>query len=674
MRYLLIMLVACLPLLAGAVEFDESTRSLSLGRWTQVLEDASGQADIKQISSAEMASAFRPLGEPTLNAGYSRSAFWMKIDLSYVPRDAQQHSDWLLELAYPPMDHVDVYLIDAQGEQQMAWKTGDMLPFASRQIRQNNYLFELPLKPGQTMTAYVRVASNGSVQAPLNLWSSHAYLEEQPARIYVLGLIYGVLLGMLVYNLFIYVSVRDTSYLYYILYIASFGLYQVSINGAAIEYLWPDSPWWANAATPFLIGASVLFASQFTRSFLQSPLLGRWVDNLLLWVMGSAVLVIALALFADYGLALRMVTLLVLVFTVVVFTTGITAWLRGVRVARYFLLAWSAFLLGGLVNAVMLLGYLPNTFLTMYASQIGSVIEVALLSLALADRINYARELQARTLLEAGRDLERLNQQLATSNRLKDEFLATLTHELRTPMNGIIGSLDLMQTVPLDGEVSMYQQTASASAQDMMRMINGILTLTELQAGVLHAECGPFELPVLTHRLHQRFIGPAQAKGLRLSFEVDPFVPRLLRGDAEKLYQCIECLMDNAIKFTRHGTVTLRMDGMRREADHFTLRIEVIDTGIGFSRLNDAVLYQRFFQADSSMTREYGGLGIGLAICRQLIELLGGSLSHHSEPGRGSRFCLSLPLQAQSLTTAGARQGKNADNSSNMALFKMRGA
>lgn len=674
MRYLLILLVACLPLLAQAVEFDESTRSLSLGRWTEVLEDASGQADIQQVSSAAMASAFRPLGEPTLNAGYSRSAFWMKIDLAYVPSASQHHADWLLELAYPPMDHVDVYLIDADGELQLAWKTGDMLPFSSRQIRQNNYLFELPLKPGQSMTAYVRVASSGSIQAPLNLWSSHAYLEEQPARIYVLGLIYGVLLGMLVYNLFIYISVRDTSYLYYILYIASFGLYQVSINGAAIEYLWPDSPWWANTATPFLIGASVLFASQFTRSFLQSASLGRWVDNLLLWVMGSALVVIALALFADYGLALRMVTLLVLVFTVVVLTTGITAWYLRVRVARYFLLAWSAFLLGGLINAVMLLGYLPNTFLTMYASQIGSVTEVALLSLALADRFNYARELQAQTLLDAGRDLERLNQQLATSNRLKDEFLATLTHELRTPMNGIIGSLDLMQTVPLDGEVSMYQQTASASAQDMMRMINGILTLTELQAGVLHLECEPFELPVLTYRLHQRFIGPAQAKGLHLSFEIDPFVPLLLRGDADKLYQCIECLMDNAIKFTRHGTVTLRLDGTRREADQFMLRVEVLDTGIGFGRLDDAVLYQRFFQADSSMTREYGGLGIGLAICRQLIEMLGGKLSHHSEPGRGSRFSLSLPLQAQSLTTAHARQGKSADNSSNMALFRMRGA
>ena len=110
------------------------------------------------------------------------------------------------------------------------------LPFDSRQIRQNNYLFELSLEPGQTKRIYLRLESQGSIQAPLTLWSPNAYLEEQPGRIYVLGIIYGVLLVMLVYNLFIFLSVRDTSYLYYILYIASFGLYQISVNGAGIEY------------------------------------------------------------------------------------------------------------------------------------------------------------------------------------------------------------------------------------------------------------------------------------------------------------------------------------------------------------------------------------------------------------------------------------------------------
>lgn len=168
-----------------------------------------------------------------------------------------------------------------------------------------------------------------------------------------------------------------------------------------------------------------------------------------------------------------------------IFVAGIRAWCCGQRVARYFIIAWSAFLIGGVVNTMMVLGYLPNVFLTMYSSQIGSAIEVALLSLALADRINAMREQQAQILFDASQKLEVLNQQLAHSNQLKDEFLATLTHELRTPMNGVIGSLELMQTVPLAGDLAQYQHTAAGSARDVMRMVNGILTLTELQAGRL---------------------------------------------------------------------------------------------------------------------------------------------------------------------------------------------
>ncbi|WP_095067781.1 7TM diverse intracellular signaling domain-containing protein [Pseudomonas sp. Irchel 3A18] len=642
MRYLLIMLVVWFPLLAHAVEFDENIRSLPLGREIQVFEDVSGKANIDRVLSE--AGAFRVLDSETLNAGYSRSAFWLKVDLFYKPNPRAPHSDWLLELAYPPMDHVDVYLPDGNGRYQLAWKTGDMLPFSSRDVKQGNFVFGVDLQPGKQTTVYMRIASKGPIQAPLNLWASHAYMEEQPAKVYILGLIYGVLTGMLVYNLFIYISVRDPGYLYYILYIASFGLYQLSINGVAIEYLWPNSPVWANTATPLLMAISVFFVSQFSRSFLQTRALARWLDFLLIAVMGGAVVAVLLALFANYGLALRSVTMLVLACFLAMLTAGITAVLKGVRIARYFLAAWVVFLMGGLVNAVMLFGYIPNTFLSLYASQISSVLEMALLSLALADRVNHIREQQAQTLLEAGKDMERLNRQLATSNRLKDEFLATLTHELRTPMNGVIGSLELMQTVPMDGELEMYQQTASASAQDMMSMINGILTLTELQAGVLYAESDAFDTCGLFEQLRDRFRGAAQAKGLELSFELDEQMPESVRGDVHKLYQCLECLLDNAIKFTKRGAVKVRAMSQQHDNDVLLLRVEVMDTGIGFSQLDEATLYQRFFQVDGSMTREYGGLGIGLAICRQLVELQGGSLSHRSEPGKGSCFTLSLPL------------------------------
>ncbi|MFK0313963.1 sensor histidine kinase [Pseudomonas sp. NPDC090233] len=644
MRYLLILLLGCLPALAAAVDFDASTRHLALGKVMQVYEDRDGSASIAQVTAPAFASRFRAHREDVLNAGYSTSVFWLKVDLRYQASVDAVPRQWLLELAYPPLDHLELYLPGADGRYRLAQRTGDALPYDSRQIRQNNYLFELPLQPGQATTVYLRLHSEGSVQAPLALWSAEAYMEEQPTRHYVLGMIYGVLLVMLVYNLFIYLSVRDVSYLYYILYIASFGLYQVSVNGAGVAYFWPDSPWWANAATPLFIGAAGLFGCQFARHFLRLGKISRGLDRLLQLLMLGGALVMLLAVSMPYGIALRMATGLALLFTVSIFAAGLYAWVRGLRVARWFIIAWTAFLLGGLVNTLMVLGYLPNVFLTMYASQLGSALEVALLSLALADRINSMREQQAQTLRETGRTLEHLNQQLARSNHLKDEFLATVTHELRTPMNGVIGSLELMQTLPMSAEMAQYQRTAVGSAQNMMDMVDDILTLTELQAGRMRLQPAPFSLRRMLQDLRASYAGTALGKGLYLSLDIPAELPDELLGDAHKLARCLGCLVDNGLKFTHQGGVMVQVRGRRLGPDSLALTFTVSDSGIGFDDLDQAILYQRFFQVDGSMTRRYGGLGIGLSICRQMGEVLGGQLVHESTRGLGSRFELSLDV------------------------------
>jgi len=281
-------------------------------------------------------------------------------------------------------------------------------------------------------------------------------------------------------------------------------------------------------------------------------------------------------------------------------------------------------------------------FITMYASQLGSALEVALLSLALADRINSMREQQAQTLRDTGRTLEQLNQQLARSNLLKDEFLATVTHELRTPMNGVIGSLELMQTLPLSAEMAQYHRTAVASSQNMMDMVDDILTLTELQAGRLRAQPTPFSLRRALQDLRAGYAGTALGKGLYLSLDIPAELPDELLGDAQKLMRCLGCLVDNGLKFTHQGGVVVQVRGRRVGPDNLALTFTISDSGIGFDDLDQAILYQRFFQVDGSMTRRYGGLGIGLSICRQMADVLGGKLVHESTRGLGSRFELSL--------------------------------
>lgn len=646
MHYFLVFILGLLlPTLADAVEFDQDTQRLPLGHAMAVLEDPDRDATIGDVLALDAAGRFVDHDDDVLNAGYSRSAFWLRIDLLYRADQPGQRSRWWLELAYPPLDLLELYLPDAQGGYYLAQRSGDALPFSQRQIKQRNHLFELQLTPDQPQRIYLRLESQGSIQAPLTLWSPVAYLQEQSAHIYILAVIYGVLLVMLVYNLFIYLSVRDRSYFYYILYIGSFGLYQVSVNGLGVQYFWPESPWWANTSTPFLIGAAGLFGCQFARSFLHTYEHSPWIDRALILLMALGAVTMVLSFTSSYALALRLATFLALVFILLVFVAGSVAWYRGMRVARYFMIAWTTFLVGAQVNTLMVLGYLPHNFFTMYAGQIGSAVEVALLSLALADRINAMREERAMMLQETGRKLEKMNRELAESNRLKDQFLANVTHELRTPMHGVLGSLELMQTLELSGELEQYQRIANGSAREMMRLVNDILALTELHAGKLQVHSKPFALRAVVDELYRIHGANAAARGLGFELEIANDVPDTLKGDAAKLKQSLGYLLDNAIKFTSQGRVTLALSGHREDQSRFVLQADVIDDGIGFEAPADDSLYQHFRQLDGSMTRQYGGLGIGLSLCRQLIQLQGGDISYHSEPGRGSHFKVRVPLQ-----------------------------
>ncbi len=645
MHYIVLFLFGLFPIIVNAVEFNEHTQRLPLGRVMAVLEDPSRSAAIEDVIALDAAGSFVASQDEVLNAGYSRSAFWLRIDLNYRAEPAAGNSRWWLELAYPPLDHLDLYLGDATGAYRLAQRSGDALPFSERQIHQRNHLFKLELTPNLPQRIYLRLESQGSIQIPLTLWSPVAYLEEQSGHIYVLAIIYGVLLVMLFYNLFIYLSVRDRSYLYYILYIASFGLYQVSVNGLGVQYLWPNWPWWANASTPFLIGAAGLFGCQFARSFLHTSEHSPWIDRALMLLMALGALTMVLSLTASYALALRTATFLALWFILVIFVAGVVAWRRGMRVARYFLLAWSAFLIGGLINTLMVLGYLPHMYLTMYAGQIGSALEVALLSLALADRINMMKEERARVLEETGRKLEQMNRELAESNRLKDQFLANVTHELRTPMHGILGSLELMRTLELNEELAQYQRIATGSAREMMQLVNDILALTELQAGRLQPHDEPFMLREMVDELTRSYGSRAAVRGLEFHVDFAENLPKQVIADASKLKQSLGYLLDNAIKFTTQGQVTLVLCGYDEGQSRFVLEAEVIDTGIGIERPADDSLYQHFRQLNGSMTRPYGGLGIGLSLCRQLVELQGGEISYRSELGSGSRFMVRLPLR-----------------------------
>ncbi|CAM3434231.1 ATP-binding protein [Halomonas lysinitropha] len=256
---------------------------------------------------------------------------------------------------------------------------------------------------------------------------------------------------------------------------------------------------------------------------------------------------------------------------------------------------------------------------------------------------------EARDNAAARRDLEALSRELEVTARqaesashAKSEFLATVSHEIRTPLNGVIGMSDLLQDQPLPERARHYADTIHDSARLLLELINDILDFSKIEAQRLELEARPFALGELVDGAISLFAPRAEARGVRLTCELDPGLPPSLVGDAGRLRQVLLNLLSNAIKFTEQGEVRLCV----RDAGDSQVRFEVIDTGGGIGPGRQAQLFEPFQQGDPSTARRFGGTGLGLAISKRLVEAQGGRIGLESEVGHGSRFWFVLPLAA----------------------------
>jgi PAS domain S-box-containing protein len=231
------------------------------------------------------------------------------------------------------------------------------------------------------------------------------------------------------------------------------------------------------------------------------------------------------------------------------------------------------------------------------------------------------------------------------ANEAKSHFLATMSHEVRTPMNGIIGMTQLLSSTALDPEQREYCSTIAQSSESLLSVINDILDFSKIEADALDVERLPFDLFATVEGTLDVISLRAAEKGLELIYWIDPALPRNVVGDALRLRQVILNLTNNAVKFTERGEVFLRVSLLERsDPEHLTLRFQIIDTGIGIPADRLDRLFKSFSQVDASTTRRYGGTGLGLAISKRLVELMGGSIGVHSTVGSGTEFFFDLPV------------------------------
>ncbi len=594
----------------------------------------------------------------------TKEAYWYRVRVQ-----TKKDFKGFIEIDRPIIDDMAVYLLSGDTSQQLQqFQIGDMYPFDTRPVNHNNMVVPFEAKADSEVTVLLRVV--GKI-TPLQQFE--ATLREEKAFYFhsrwvqmLHGLFFGAMLLVAFYNLFIYFSVREPAYLIYVISTLVICMPYFTVLGYSYEYLWPNSPEWNSSSLGLFNPIFRICVFLFCLRFLHLTENLLWAARLLQLMITIDLLFLIGYPFGVYSKQYLLFNITTLLGYPLALLSGIILWYRGVKEARYYTIAWFALTASWVIYAISIRGGIPYTPSYFNAVLSMQLLEAILFALALADRLNIAREKEikfrimseqaandARQLLETKNELLKAQikqvesdqkvYQANAESKAKSAFLATMSHEIRTPMNGVLGMAEILKDTSLDDSQRRYVSIINDSGQALLSVINDILDFSKISSGRMNVESVDFDLEVLIDNCIEIFSLQCMEKKLQFVTCLEHGVPQTMRVDPTRLRQVLINLLGNATKFTEHGEITLKVSRSRNMSVEEALVFTVCDTGIGISEEQQQHLFESFSQAESSTTRRFGGTGLGLTISRQLVQLMGGEISINSEVGKGSCFTFSIP-------------------------------
>ena len=651
-------------LAADATLADGALERLALAPWTLSIPEpagAKGPHDLPPLSSWESA---RPGSDIKLGGflGFDSRPHWLRVELR---NDSYQVLQRVLVLHHPGTSMLRV-IGEVPGSAPREFLTGATLPASTRALDSRHFAFPVKLAPRSTQVWWLRVESQRSMTLPLYLWEPNAFEHREAQDLLFYGAAFGGLVALLLYNAILLFALRQKSYFHYSLYCLLALCASVEVTGYHLVL--------GNALfAPINDGLDGFFLAM-TGAALVHFLIGlfdlaktlpRHLKVLrgiqFFWLMAAPCFFWKTALVANIVTVPSSLALGYIYFVVA------NAVRQGLPGARALLLGLTVLFSGATVLLQFYAGNVAWSPLVAFAYPLGTALEMVLAALSLAAVINKTRDdaAKARLALETEKvallrqseqeleqrvgertsflhtvlkELVDAKEAAEAASVTKDQLMANMSHELRTPINSITGTTFLLGQSGLSDQQRTYVDRIQRAAENLLRLINRVLDLSALsehRAALTRLE---FSLRELVKKLALGAQKQAAARNLEFRMTVDEALPDSLLGDAERLYQLLDNYLDNAFKFTEGGAVTVNLALQAEDSEGIVLHGEVADTGIGLDAEQQLQLFQPLHQADGSRTRAYGGLGLGLALNREIAALMQGEVGVRSAPGAGSTF------------------------------------
>ena len=631
------------------IRLTDSGTEHALGRMDHLV-DESGDLSLDQVRQMN----FTPLPNAgkAPGFGFDRRTHWFRIQIL----NESQESEWRMEIPYAPLDQIDLYVLSDSDSLELHKITGDIFRISKRDIPYRHPIFTFTIAPGQSSMLYLRVQTISSVQVPVVFWTPQTFQTASHDTQMINGLFYGAMFIMIMYQLFLFLSIGDKSTGYYVLTLIAMANVIAFFQGYTFLFLHPEHPGlnddFATLTGPFFVLSSALL----TRSFLNIRNFSKVLDNLLIINTCINLVLGALMLFFMRQISYMYLHLFTLTHCVIVLVSAAYCLYNKFRPALYYLLAWITLLLAAVAFTLSNLGLAPTYLGVNYQGlMIGCVLQVLLISLALGERWNVlvqenerAKELELKRgqeekvrleyeVKQRTLEIQKQKEKLEELNRIKDKLFSVVSHDIKAPLSSLKLSLALTKINKLSQDEFKAVSTEIESHLDQTTdFIQNLLQWAKFQ---LRGELvKPVRLDI--HGLIEETAGlldnDIRQKLISLQMEIQSDC--IAFADQVMIQSVLRNLINNAVKFTPvGGTITLRS-----KCEDEKVIVSVSDTGVGISPENRGSIFT-LESLTTPGTRQEAGTGLGLVLCKEFTEKNNGDIWFESEVGKGTTFSFALP-------------------------------